>query len=56
MEKIYISLMVSLFIYKDKIGIIPPNDCNIIMVTPKGSGITVCTPFYSFFYSFLLFS
>ncbi|ORY26084.1 IlvC-domain-containing protein [Neocallimastix californiae] len=28
-------------VFKDKTGIIPPNDCDVIMVAPKGSGTTV---------------
>jgi len=28
-------------VFKDKTGVIPPNDCDVIMVAPKGSGTTV---------------
>ena len=32
-------------VYKDKTGVVPPNDCDVIMVAPKGSGSTVRTLF-----------
>ena len=32
-------------VFKDKTGLFPPKDCDVIMVAPKGSGTTVRTLF-----------